>query len=351
MKSIKDIENLNGVRVLLRLDLNVPLENNKIIDDFRIKKVLPTIKYLTEKGAKIIIISHIEKTLKPVAEYLEKIFKVFFIENYRNALTEFEHIKEGEIILLENIRNWKEEKNNDQKFAKEMASLGDIYVNDAFSVCHREHASIIGIPKYLPSYAGLQLEEEIKNLSECFNPSHPFLFIIGGVKFDTKFPLIKKFLNIADYVFIGGALANNFLREKGIDISNSIVSSNNFDLKEYLDSPKLILPIDFERENNAIVDAGPKTLEELQKYISKSKFILWNGPLGAYENGFKKPTIELAKMIADSHAKTIVGGGDTIAAISELGIEDKFSFVSTGGGAMLQYLASGTLPGIEALEN
>ncbi len=342
MKSIKDIKNLKGVKVLLRLDLNVP-------NDFRIRKVLPTLKYLYQKGAKTIIISHIDKTLEPVAEYFNKFFKVTFVKNYRNILTELERINDGEMILLENIRNWQEEKNNDSKFAKELASLADIYINDAFSVCHREHASIVGIPKYLPSYAGFQLEEEVKHLSECFNPPRPFLFILGGAKFNTKLPLIKKFLNIADFVFVGGALANNFLKEKGMDIGASRVSVEDFNLKEYLNNPKLILPIDFERKNNSIVDAGQKTVEELKKYVEKSKFVLWNGPLGEYENGFKKPTLELAEIIAESDAQSIVGGGDTLATISELGLEDKFSFVSTGGGAMIQYLANGTLPGIEAL--
>ena len=342
MKSIKDIQNLKGVKVLLRLDLNVP-------NDFRIRKALPTLKYLCENGAKTIIISHIDKTLEPVAEYLNKFFKVIFVKNYCNILTELEKINDGEMILLENIRNWQEEKNNDPRFAKELASLADIYINDAFSVCHREHASIVGIPKYLPSYAGFQLEEEIKYLSKCFNPSRPFIFILGGAKFDTKIPLIKKFLNIADYIFVGGALANNFLKEKGMDIGTSRVSTEDFNLKEYLNNPKLILPIDFERKNNSIVDAGPKTVKELKKYINKSKFVLWNGPLGEYENGFKKPTLELAKIIAESDTQSVVGGGDTLAAISELGLEDKFTFVSTGGGAMIQYLADGTLPGIEAL--
>ncbi|MEK9184698.1 MAG: phosphoglycerate kinase [Patescibacteria group bacterium] len=342
MKSIKDIQNLKGVKVLLRLDLNVP-------NDFRIRKALPTLKYLYQNGAKTIIISHIDKTLESVAEYLNKFFKITFVKNYRNILTELEKINDGEMILLENIRNWQEEKNNDSKFAKELASLADIYINDAFSACHREHASIVGIPKYLPSYAGFQLEEEVKYLSRCFNPLRPFMFILGGAKFDTKIPLIKKFLNIADYVFVGGALANNFLKEKGMDIGTSRVSIENFNLKDYLNNPKLILPIDFERKGNSIVDAGPKTVEELKKYINKSKFVLWNGPLGEYENGFKNPTLELAKIIAESGVQSVIGGGDTLSAISELGLEDKFTFVSTGGGAMIQYLADGTLPGIEAL--
>ncbi|MSR71562.1 MAG: phosphoglycerate kinase [Candidatus Taylorbacteria bacterium] len=356
MKSIKEIKNLKGVRVLLRLDLNVPVENGSIVDDFRIKRSLPILEYLYEKGAQTIIISHIEsvkkgdkESLEPVSEYLKKSFNVTFVKNYRNVLLELEHISDGSMVLLENLRHWEGEKTNDEKFSKELASLADIYVNDAFSVCHRGHASVVGIPKYLPSYAGLQLEDEIKNLSMCFDPLRPFTFILGGAKFDTKLPLINKFLDIADCVYVAGALANDFFSEKGMDIGDSLVSKTKFDLKGIIDNPKLVLPVDVLREENKILDVGPETLKQLKEIINKSKFVLWNGPLGAYENGFKKPTLELAKIIAESGVKSVIGGGDTLAAISELGIENKFTFVSTGGGAMLDYLANGTLPGIEAL--
>lgn len=354
MKSIKDIENLKGARVLLRLDLNVPIQNGKIVDDFRIRKALPTLEFLYEKGAQTIIVSHIEgeggKTLAPVAEYLKKTFSnLTFIKNYRNARMELERVSDGSMVMLENIRTWEGEKSNDPKFSRELASLADIYVNDAFSVSHRSHASIVGVPKFLPSYAGLQFLEEVSHLSVCFTPPHPFTFILGGAKFETKLPLIEKFMDIADNVFVGGALANNFFKEKGVDIGSSVCSPKDFNLGRYLNNPKLLLPIDFEMQGDKIMDVGPKTLSLLQKVVNTSKFVLWNGPLGAYEYGYTKPTHALARMIAESGAQSVIGGGDTLATIAELGIEDKFTFVSTGGGAMLDYLATGTLPGIEAL--
>ncbi|MEK7213827.1 MAG: phosphoglycerate kinase [Patescibacteria group bacterium] len=349
MISIKEAKLFDGIKVLVRLDLNVPIANGRITDDFRIRKSLPLINYLKGKKAKIIIISHIETkddpTLKPVCEYLNNFgMDCIFEKNYKKALN-----NQNDIILLENLRKFEGEKKNDKKFAKELASLADIYVNEAFSVSHREHASICAITEFISSYAGFQFEEEIKHLSSAFNPPHPFLFILGGLKFETKLPLIEKFIEIADKIFVGGALANDFFKEQGKDIGKSIVSSENFDLGRFLKNEKLLLPKDNVIENDAIMDAGEKTIEMLKDEINKVKYILWNGPLGAYELGFKNGTIELAKLIANSSAKTIVGGGDTLASIAELGLEDKFTFVSTGGGAMLDFLAKGTLPGIEAL--
>lgn len=366
MKSIQSIEHLNGVKVLLRLDLNVPIQNGKIMDDYRIRKSEETLNFLKEKGAKTIIIAHIEgkgeKTLQPVADYLNKKYSVRFVSNFKNAFKESESLKEGEFLLLENIRENEGEKKNDEKFAKELASLADVYINEAFSVSHRDHASVSAITKFLPSYAGFQLEKEVEHLSKSFNPPRPFIFILGGAKFETKLPLIEKFMDLADYVFVGGALANNFFKEKGMEVGASVVSEENFDLKRYFDSSKLLLPIDIENQNNEIkkvgevtkadkmLDVGPETLARLKEVIEKCKFVLWNGPLGNYEAGYKKPTLELAKIIAASGVESAVGGGDTLAAIAELGIEDKFTFVSTGGGAMLDYLANETLPGIKALK-
>ncbi len=346
MKSIKEIENLQGVRVLVRLDLNVPIANGIITDDFRIRKALPTIEFLRRGGAQIILISHIETkenpTLEPVADYLNKIGIICrFEKDYKKVLNSKEPI-----ILLENLRKYEGEKNNDKKFAKELASLADIYVNEAFSVSHRKHASVSAITEFIPSYVGFQFEEEIKNLSSAFNPEHPFLFILGGAKFDTKLPLVEKFISIADKVFIGGALANDFFKEQGKDIGTSLISEVKVDLKNILGNEKLLLPVDSVLKDTAIMDAGDKTIEMLAGEIAKAKYILWNGPLGAYETGFKDATIKLAKLLAEATAngaKTIVGGGDTLAAISELKLEDSFTFVSTGGGAMLDYLAKGEL--------
>jgi phosphoglycerate kinase len=353
MKNIREVENLEGVRVLVRLDLNVPIVNGNIVDDFRIQKALPLIKYLSEKKAHIILISHIETkekpTLEPVAKYLQGLgVDCFFEKNYKKTLD-----SKHPIILLENLRDHDGEKKNDKKFAKELASLGDIYVNEAFSVSHREHASVCAITEFIPSYAGLQFLLEVEHLSLAFTPDHPFLFILGGAKFDTKLPLIEKFIDSADKIFIGGALANDFFKLQGDDIGTSLVSEVAPDLSSIINNPKILLPVDSIRKDTAILDAGMNTIELLRKKIDKAKFVLWNGPLGAYETGYKEATLKLCEILAlatKRGVKTIVGGGDTLATISELKLEDPFTFVSTGGGAMLDFLAKGTLPGIEALE-
>jgi 3-phosphoglycerate kinase len=353
MKFIKEISKLDGVRVLVRLDLNVPIQNGVIIDDYRIRKSLHIIQYLIDKGAQIILISHIETkdnpTLEPVAKYFNKLgVDCVFEKNYKKALT-----ITNKITLLENLRVYEGEKTNDKKFAKELASLADIYVNEAFPVSHRNHASVCAITEFLPSYAGFQFEEEIRHLSSAFNPDHPFFFILGGAKFETKLPLIERFMNIADKIFVGGALATNFFKEQGKDIGKSLVSPQNFNLERFLSTNKIILPIDFQKKDDAVMDCGQETINLIKIEVDKAKYILWNGPLGAYEYGYKETTLDLARILAEatsSGVKTIVGGGDTIAAIAELNIEDKFTFISTAGGAMLDFLAKGTLPGIEALE-
>ncbi|MFA6554390.1 MAG: phosphoglycerate kinase [Candidatus Paceibacterota bacterium] len=374
MKTIKDIQLLKGVKVLVRADFNVPVKNDVVVDDYRIQATLPTINFLREKGAKVILISHLEASdgsngsLSPVAKQLKKLGQeVVFIENWKNANNIIENeMKDGGCVLLENLRYFDGEKANDTKFSKELASLADIYVNDAFSVSHRAHASVVGVTKYLSSYAGLQLEKEIGNLSKVFNPAHPFLFILGGAKFETKLPLLEKFMDIADFVFVGGALATDIFKEKGYEIGKSLVSKGDFDLLRFANNPKLLLPLDLSNQNREIkpvnglnkedqsMDSGPETLELLKQKVSGAKFILWNGPLGVYEKGFKDNTLKLAKMIAEATSngtETIVGGGDTLAAIAENGDQGKFTFVSTGGGAMLEFLAKGTLPGIEVLNN
>jgi phosphoglycerate kinase len=268
--------------------------------------------------------------------------------------------------LLENLRFDEGEKKNDPKFAKALASLGDIYVNDAFSVSHRSHASVVGIPALLPSYAGFQLEREVTNLSKAFSPSHPFLFILGGAKFDTKLPLLSKFIKIADWVFVGGALATDIFKAKGYEVGKSFVSEGDFGLDEYKDNQNLLLPIDLVNQDKKIVkpenfgkedssmDCGPETITMLKEKINSAKMILWNGPLGVYEKGFRDGTLGLAKAIADNHGRgliSLVGGGDTVAAIAENNDDDKFTFVSTAGGAMLDFLANGTLPGIDVLQS
>lgn len=371
MKTIRDIPNLNDVKVLVRADFNVPVRNGRVVDDFRIKAALPTIDFLRKGGATIVLMSHLEAvdgtnpTLAPVASTLGNLgISVTFIQNYRQAYEKIE-VEQGGIFLLENLRSFAGEKENDQTFARELATLGDIYVNDAFSVSHREHASIVSVPKLMPSYAGLQLESEVAHLSKAFKPAHPFVFALGGAKFDTKLPLINRFLGEADTVFIGGALANDGFKARGFEVGISKVSNGHADITTVVANPKVALPVDvvvqdhIEKEldqvapADKILDAGPKTCELLREKIADAKFILWNGPLGLYEDGYQGATLELAKMIGKATsrgAETMVGGGDTLAAIATLGIQDQFSFISTGGGAMLDFLAQGTLPGIEALE-
>lgn len=372
MKTIRDIEHLDGVKVLVRCDFNVPVRNGKVVDDFRLRIALPTIKYLYEKGAKVILISHLETnegdaaSLKPVADHFNSLgTPVIFIDNYRNTHQIVETFVEGAcIVLLENLRTLAGEKNNDDKFAAELASLADIYVNEAFPVSHREHASIVSVPRHLPSYAGFHFEKEVENLSKTFNPARPFVFILNGAKFETKIPLLNKFLNIADTVFVGGALATDFFKQKGYEVGNSLVSKSEINLAEASRNPKLLLPVDVMDEDKKIwlpegfppgkriVDFGPKTLEILEEHLSDAKFVLWNGPTGIYEEGFNQMTEDLARFVAARTEKgliSVVGGGDTVAALQKLNLIDKLTFVSSGGGAMLDFLAKGTLPGIEAL--
>lgn len=340
MKSIKEAGNIKGKRVLVRIDWSVPTQDGKVLTDYQIQKSFQTIEYLQKAGAKIILVSHAERdteTLAPIFEYVKNFLPLTFI-------------KPSNLVLLENLRQNKGEKENSKEFAKEIAKLGDIFVNEAFSVSHREHASIVGVPKLLPSFAGLQFSLEIKELSKAFYPKHPFLFILGGAKFDTKIPLLEKFINIADNIFVGGAIANIFLREQGVDIGSSLVSEGDFKLRELLNTGKIILPDDTMIENGKILDAGPKTIENLKPIISASKLVLWNGPLGNYERGYGVATLALAKMISEFATESIIGGGDTLAAAKELDLAKAFSFVSTGGGAMLDFLTAGTLPGIEALK-
>lgn len=373
MRHIDELKNLSGKRVILRVDFNVPIKNGKVIDDFRIKKVISTIQYLQKNNAKVIIISHLEskesQSLSPVALALSKHIKDLRFISTPIFSDETEKVinmmKNKDIILLENLRNETGEKNNSPSFARALSRYGEIFVNDAFSVCHREHASVVGITKHLPGYAGFQLIEEIKNLSKVFSPVHPFLFILGGAKFETKIPLLKKFLRQADNVFITGAIANDFLKAKGHKVGESLIGPDNFQIKQIIKSKTLILPTDVKLNkkdksrfakvddvmpDESIVDIGPETILQLKDLITKAKFILWNGPLGKYESGFGGATEEVLKFISKSKAECIIGGGDTVALISKLKIEDKMGFVSTGGGAMLDFLAKGTLPGIRALK-
>lgn len=329
MKFITEVGDLKGKRVLVRVDWSVPMHAGEVIDDYAIRASLPTLQYLVGRGAEVLVATHLESTADSI-ESLEK------------------YLPTG-AKLLPNLRANPGEEENSEEFARELASQADIYVNDAFSVSHREHASLVGVPKFIPSYAGLRFAEEVRRLSQLFYPKHPFLFILGGAKFDTKLPLLKKFINIADDIFIGGALANNFFKERGDDVGNSLVSDGDFGLNDLVKSGKILLPEDTIVVDDKILDVGPVSLESLKEKVNAARMILWNGPLGSYENGYKVGTLALARMIAESGKESFVGGGDTLSAIHELKLFDQFSFISTGGGAMITFLATGTLPAIEAL--
>lgn len=368
MKSVALAPIKRGTRVLLRADFNVPIKNNKVTDPFRIIKTLPTINFLKKKNAKIIVVTHAgddgSQTLTPIAKVLAKHTRVTFIPALFGVSVEtaLANMKNGDVVLLENVRSEKGEKTNDEKFARALALYADIFVNDAFPVSHRAHASIVGVPKFLPAFAGLQLEKEVRELSQAFNPKHPFLFVLGGNKFSTKMPLIKKFTKLADHILIGGALANDLLKAKGYEVGVSL-TEEGYDVTIVLKNKKLILPIDVVTEhgtksrtvsvnsvskNEIIVDVGPQTIKNLAPIIKKAKFVLFNGTLG--KGSYLTASKMLLTMMAKSKAKTIIGGGDTVSVVSKFKMEKKFSFVSTGGGATLAFLAEGTLPGIKALK-
>lgn len=368
-RTIKELENPKGKTILLRLDINEPTEEGAIKDNFRIRRSIPTILYLKKCGAKIVIIAHLESadkkplSLKPIARYMNRFVPVGFVPKVTGLVVRsaVSRLKEGGVIMLENLRVVPGEKKNSLLFAKELASLGDIYVNDAFSVSHREHSSITRLPRLLPSYAGFLFTLEYENLSKALRPKKPFLCILGGAKLETKLPLVRRYLPVAKTIFVGGALANPLFKLKGYEVGKSLVDKPIPGLKSLLKNKRIKLPSDailssgriclpneLSREDK-IADIGPRTLRELKKYILSSKEILFNGPLGIYDGGFSWGTEELLKLLAKSKAKTIVGGGDTLAMVTELKLEDKFTFVSTAGGAMLEFLAKGTLSGIRAL--
>ena len=376
MRSIKKIKNLKGTRVLLRAALNVDMREGKVISSFRLYHALPTILYLQKKGAKVILIGHLSDnesgTLRPVYEAMKTMVPMleFCPQTVgKDAAEAVTKMKNGDVLMLENLRWMKGEKENDPYFASELASLADVFVQDSFDVCHRKHASVVGVPELLPAYAGFLVEEEVKQLEKAFKPKTPALAIIAGAKFSTKEPVLHALLGGYEHVFVGGALANDLLKAEGFFVGDSLISDgDHVAMKALTTNPQILLPqdalvapIDAMRESakivgvghvpeqTAILDVGPETIEHLKVFIQKAKTILWNGTLGKYENGFTDGTEELARAILASKAHSIVGGGDTVTALDELGLTKRFSFVSTGGGAMLDFLAQGTLPGLDAL--
>ena len=391
MKNIKDHENLNQKKILLRLDLNVPLENGVITDTTRIDKILPVIEFLLNKNSKIIIISHIGRpegkknedlSLKPICENLEKKInkKIRIIDDNIFKLRKEDLFKNAseQIVFLENIRFYLEEEKNDISFAKHLASLADIYVNDAFSCSHRAHTSVSKITKFLPSFAGLQLETEINALKKVTSEiKRPVTCIIGGSKISTKINLIKNLIPKFDNIIVVGGMANNILSYKGNLIGKSIKEENcekeieNIFKNSNDHSCSIIYPKDVKigksmddksqikdlteiSADDFILDIGPKTLKEIEDIIENSKTVLWNGPAGYFENpNFALGSYEIAKMIIkknkDNSIFSVAGGGDTIAVLNQINAISDFNFVSTAGGAFLEYLEGKELPGIKAL--
>lgn len=376
MRTVHDISRLHNVPVLVSAPLNEPIENNEVSSDFRLRRTLPTIEFLSRAGAKVIVCGHIGRapteTLEPVYRAIaQHIPHVSFspVAIGSKARANVRALNCGDVLVLENLRRYPGETKNDTEFARELASLADVFVQDAFDTAHRDHASIVGIPTFLPSYAGLLFEQEVQELSSALTPKHSALAIIGGAKFSTKEPVLKKLLSVYDNVVVGGALANDFLAAKGYALGASLTSGADASLiKDLLSNERLVVPVDVvvapPKEKStasrvaalnsiapteAVLDSGPDTNQHITSLVQDAKTILWNGPLGHYESGFTEGTRSLAQAISQSSARSIVGGGDTITAIEELGISENFSFISTGGGAMLSFLTHGTLPGIEAL--
>jgi phosphoglycerate kinase len=386
-KTIRDFD-LNNKKVIIRVDFNVPIKNGIITDDNRIKKSLPTIEYAIKKGAKIILLSHlgrikteedkINNTLEPIALRLSELLdkEIIFIDETRGEIVENEinNMQKGNIILLENTRfedlDNKKESNNDPELGKYWASLGDIFINDAFGTCHRCHASNVGIASNIPSGIGLLVEKELKML-DISKAKRPITIIMGGSKVSDKIGLIENLVKIADYILVGGGMAYTFLKAADMNIGKSLLDEENIPfckkiLNDY--SNKIILPIDSVnsenpesksrtcfineiRDNEMGLDIGHATVKLFNNYLSESKTIIWNGPVGMFEQKpFDEGTKAICELMANIDAKKVVGGGDTAAAVIKFGYEDNFDYISTGGGASLELLEGKKLPGIEIID-
>lgn len=390
-KTVKDID-LKGKKVFVRCDFNVPMdENQNITDNTRIKAALPTIKYLLEQNCKIILASHLgrpkgevkpEFSLKPVAKELSKLLgKEVIMANDvigEDAMTKAANLKEGEIMLLENVRFHREETDNDPEFAKKLASMAEIFVNDAFGTAHRAHASTTGIADYIPGVAGFLIEKELKFLGNAINnPERPFVAILGGAKVSDKIGVIDSLLDKVDTLMIGGGMAYTFFKAQGYNVGNSLCEVEKTDLalqameKAKSKGVKLLLPIDTkvgkefkpDTESKTVAwteipdewegfDIGEKTIEMFKNELQSAKTVIWNGPLGLFEfDQFAIGTNEIAKTLANLDATTIIGGGDSAAAVTKAGLADKMTHISTGGGASLEFLEGKKLPGIECLQD
>lgn len=392
-KSIEDL-NLTGKKVLVRCDFNVPMDEDKnITDDRRIKSSLPTIKYILENEGRAILMSHLgrpkgepkpELTLEPVANRLSELLgkEVTFAQDNEviseNVKDIVNNMEDGDVVLLENTRFRKEEKENGEDFAKELASLGDLYINDAFGTSHRSHASNVGVSKFLPSAVGFLVQKEIEVMGKALeNPDKPFVAILGGAKVSDKIGVIENLINKVDSIIIGGGMSYTFLKAKGLEVGESILEADKVDLAKELmvkaeeKGVKLLLPLDIvvskEFKNDTEfktvksdeipedmmgMDIGEETIKLFSDEIRNSKTVVWNGPVGVFEmDNFKIGTEAIAKAMAETDGITIVGGGDSASAVEKAGFQDKMTHISTGGGASLEFLEGKELPGIAAISD
>lgn len=370
LSTLAAIPDVRGKRVFVRASLDVPIENGVVTNEFRIKKALPTIEALKAAGAKVIIATHVGRDATNKTEPIHTALNKYITLSHTEAVVgqgveeAIACMADGDVLLIGNLRAHAGEEANDPVFAQALAANTDIYVNDAFAVSHRAHASIVGIPALIPGYAGLTFAEECEHLARALEPEHPAVFILGGAKFETKAPLIERYANSYDTVALGGALANDFLKGRGFEVGTSLVSDVDLSTNPLIHKQNILVPVDVVAKSDcgvrevaadavahdeSILDIGMRSIDTLAPHIKNAKTILWNGPLGYYEGGYDKATKACAELIAQSDAFSIVGGGDTVAAIEALGVADKFGFLSTAGGAMLEFLEKGTLPGIDAL--
>jgi phosphoglycerate kinase len=387
MKKITEMD-LTGKKTFIRVDFNVPIKDSIVQDDTRIKEALKTIQYAMKEGAKVILASHLgrpkgekrpELSLKPVADYInEHFFKVDFIDDCigKNVVEKVEQMKNGEAILLENLRYYKGEEKNYPEFVEELLKFTEIYVNDAFGTCHRKHASVYGLPeKVTEKSPGFLVEKEIEYFENLLNnPRKPFAAILGGAKVSDKIGVIKSLINIGDKIFIGGAMAYTFLFYKGFSVGKSLVEKDSLNTVKsiYLEAEKkgvnIYTPVDHicSKEFNGSpveinstdipndfmgLDIGSVTIKTYLKELDSCRTVLWNGPMGVFENpNYSKGTFAIANYLAESNAVVVVGGGDSVSAVKKAGIADKINHISTGGGASLEYIEFGSLPGVEVLQ-